>query len=301
MKICWDILNKYDFYLTKNYLLRSKNKSYHIKECLKCEEEFIGEKNSKFCSISCSDSNRPNPNKGKKIHTEESKLKLSLSHTGEKNPFYSKRHTEETRKKIRDKEKGSSNPNWKGGYNNRDIPIYNTYAHKIDYVEEVRRNKEDINILEVKCTYCGRWFTPTRDEVNRRCEALEGRNRAVTRGTEYRLYCSSGCKKACPIYGKTPDTLMKEDAVRAGRLNWLEMNREVQPELRQIVLLRDEYQCVKCKNTDELHCHHIHPVATDPLLSADIDNCITLCVKCHKQVHKQDGCGYGELRINICN
>lgn len=93
---------------------------------------------------------------------------------------------------------------------------------------------------------------------------------------------------------------MKNDAVRAGRLKWLELNREVQPELRQMVLKRDEYKCVKCGSTESLHCHHIIPVVIEPLESADIDNCITLCYNCHKEVHKLPGCRYNEIQIEEC-
>jgi len=93
---------------------------------------------------------------------------------------------------------------------------------------------------------------------------------------------------------------MKEDAIRAGRLSWLELNREVQPELRQLVLKRDGYQCVKCGSDGPLHCHHIFPELIEPLLSADIDNCMTLCIDCHKEVHKQDGCKYHQLRMEEC-
>jgi len=46
----------------------------------------------------------------------------------------------------------------------------------------------------------------------------------------------------------------------------------------------------------QLHCHHIDPVSQNPIESADIDNCITLCKECHKEVHKKDDCKYHELR-----
>ena len=92
-------------------------------------------------------------------------------------------------------------------------------------------------------------------------------------------------------------SFMKEDAVRAGRLPWLELRREVQPELRSMVLERDNYECQKCGNTEGLQCHHIYPVNIEPLLSADIDNCMTLCTICHKEVHKKDGCRYPQLHI----
>ena len=93
---------------------------------------------------------------------------------------------------------------------------------------------------------------------------------------------------------------MKEDAIRAGRLPWLELGREVQPELRQMVLERDGHKCVNCNKTNNLHCHHIMPVAIEPLLSADIDNCITLCIECHKEAHTKDGCRYGQLHMKEC-
>lgn len=44
--------------------------------------------------------------KGKPIHTEESKRKISDATKGEKNPFYGKHHSEETRKKMSEDRKG---------------------------------------------------------------------------------------------------------------------------------------------------------------------------------------------------
>ena len=92
---------------------------------------------------------------------------------------------------------------------------------------------------------------------------------------------------------------MKQDAVSAGRLDWLKLYREVQPELRKMVLARDNYLCVKCSSKELLHCHHIYPVSTNPLESADVDNCITLCKDCHKEAHKKDGCGYEQLETCV--
>ena len=113
------------------------------------------------------------------------------------------------------------------------------------------------------------------------------------------FYCSDGCKNSCSIYGKQATTLMKMDAIRAGRLDWLELEREVQPELRKMVLERDGYKCVKCNSAGPLHCHHIYPASINPLESADVDNCITYCIDCHKEVHKKDGCRYGQLETCI--
>jgi 5-methylcytosine-specific restriction endonuclease McrA len=75
----------------------------------------------------------------------------------------------------------------------------------------------------------------------------------------------------------------------------------VQPELRQMVFERDNYTCQRCGfHKDDfqngIHCHHIESLNENPIESADIDNCITLCEGCHKEVHSISGCKYNELR-----
>jgi len=270
MKICWDNLEKlrYNKRTGKWYKENGKGNSIWIyKECCKeCGESFLAKMGLKgeYCCCLCM-----------RKHTSiKTRQKMSNSQKGRK---------------------GKNSSKWDGGYHRNNIPKYDTYAHQIEWCEEVRRNKEDRNILEVKCTYCGKWYIPDLKNVVYRKRALEGQLRG-----ELRFYCSEGCKQACPIYHKKPEQLMKEDAIRAGRLGWLELNREVQPELRKIVLERDGYECMKCGSTGPLHCHHIYPVSTNPLLSADVDNCITYCIDCHKEAHQKDGCRLGELRMEIC-
>jgi hypothetical protein len=267
MKICWDNLEglRYDKNTGKWYKDVGNTIYLYKESCKNCGEPFLGKKDSEFCCLSCSTS-------------------------GKNNGMYGKHHTEETKNKI-------SSVKTKGYYGNN-IPTYNTYASKIDWCEDVRHNKKDPNIMEVKCAYCGRWYVPNLYNVRNRIQCINGNN---TYKGEHRFYCSKHCKKACPIYHKKPETLMREDAIRAGRLEWLELNREVQPELRQLVLKRDNYTCQKCGEIERpLHCHHILPVAIEPLLSADIDNCITLCEECHKKAHEQDGCGYAQIKIERC-
>jgi hypothetical protein len=236
---------------------------------------------------------------------------LKGKYCGELNGMYGKHHTEETKRKLSEANKGKGgfkgelNPmygktgekssNWKGGYKSKNLPLYDTYAPQIEWCEEVRRNKNDLNIMEVRCTHCNKWFVPKQHNVKNRLQYLNGNYK-----WENRFYCSKACKNACPLYKKSPEQLMKEDSVRAGRISWLELDREVQAELRQMVLERDCHKCTKCGSLENLHCHHILPVAMEPLLSADIDNCITLCEHCHKEAHSQDGCKYGQLRIEIC-
>lgn len=144
----------------------------------------------------------------------------------------------------------------------------------------------NLNGTLFKCTYCGQWFKPTRKEVTKRLAFIKGQ-----RSCEGRLYCSSGCKKACPIY--------QQQLYPRGFKN--STSREVQVELRQMVLERDNWTCQYkgCEKTvedTELHCHHIEPISQNPIESADVSNCVTLCKEHHKLVHSQEGCKYFQLR-----
>ena len=188
--------------------------------------------------------------------------------------------------------KNKNHANWKGGVTNKNIPLYDTYAHQISYCEEVRRNKQDPNVLEMKCAYCGKWYTPTRQNVDNRINAANG----ILSG-EHRLYCSKQCKKECPIYHKI------KYQVGHPKSNKSQYSREVQPELRQMCFERDKFTCQKCGKTQDeletgLHCHHIEGIRWEPLESADLDKVITFCKNCHVEVHKQPDCGYHDMRCS---
>lgn len=58
---------------------------------------------------------------------------------------------------------------------------------------------------------------------------------------------------------------------------------------KQNVLKRDKYICQKCGSKNNLVAHHIKPFATDKEARFDIDNGITLCQTCHKEVHRNEG------------
>lgn len=88
----------------------------------------------------------------------------------------------------------------------------------------------------------------------------------------------------------------------------MDYSRDDQPQLRDLVLERDNYTCQRegcgkslADDPDlKLVCHHVFPLNEDPVCSADVDNCITVCVDCHKWIHTHvPGCGYAELRCSI--
>jgi 5-methylcytosine-specific restriction endonuclease McrA len=60
-------------------------------------------------------------------------------------------------------------------------------------------------------------------------------------------------------------------------------------QMREDVFKRDDFTCQKCfKRGCEIHPHHIKPKSLFPNLVFELNNVITLCVKCHLQkgVHK---------------
>lgn len=170
--------------------------------------------------------------------------------------------------------------------------LYESYSEKLSPIEEVRKYPQNNKYLQVKCSYCGNWFRPTNLEISNRLGSYRGYKGKAGEG---RLYCSDKCKTECPIYNQTLYPKGFKEAT----------SREVQAELRQLVLKRDDWTCQKCeKHQDELetglHAHHLTGVEINPIESADVDNCITLCKDCHKEVHKLPGCTYYDYRRKKC-
>jgi 5-methylcytosine-specific restriction endonuclease McrA len=168
------------------------------------------------------------------------------------------------------------------------IPVkYDVYQQQLEpYGVECRRNEEDQNILEVKCMYCDRLYKPSKQLIKNKIKTINGQ-----RSGESNLYCSDECKRVCPTYHryKYPKDFK------------INTSREVQPELRKLVLKRDNYTCQKCNTTNtELHCHHYEGIEVNPVESADIDQCITLCKQCHNNIHKKDKCGIKDYKRGKC-
>jgi len=56
---------------------------------------------------------------------------------------------------------------------------------------------------------------------------------------------------------------------------------------RRAVYKRDNFKCILCGNnkSGKLQAHHIKPVAMYKDLVLDISNGLTVCEKCHKEIH----------------
>lgn len=224
--------------------------------------------------------------------------------------YYKKNKTEIIRKKLEYiKNKYENNPehiksiNKKSNLKNKQkiserakeqrstFTLYKSYHLKLELFDDVRKSPDNNEILEVRCAYCGQWFAPKLIQVRARLNAINSYT-GVSSGTENRFYCSHSCKMTCPIYKKQ---------IYYRGLEVQNSSREVQPELRQMVFDRDNYTCQKCnKHQTELvvglHCHHIQGLNDNPIESADVDNCITVCKNCHSNIHSVIGCRYNDMK-----
>jgi hypothetical protein len=175
-----------------------------------------------------------------------------------------------------------------GGIHSQNLAPYALYESQLRLYEEgLRRHPDNERVLQVICYKCKEWMSPTPSQVSNRLDSLKHHNRG-----ESHFYCSDECKKQCDVFAKQP--LPPRDTT----LDNLEI--EVQLELRQLVLERDEYTCQKCGLQDlsgkGLQCHHLDTVKCEPLESADVDICITYCSACHIEAHQQPGCTYNDLK-----
>jgi len=165
----------------------------------------------------------------------------------------------------------------------KSFALYDTFANQISYAESTRQDPRNLDLLQIKCVYCGKWFNPANQDIKNRIQALQN-----LAGRDHNLYCSQECKRLCPTYRRVSRYKFQEG----------DYSREVQPELRQMVFERDEWVCIKCGETVGLQCHHIEGIQWNPIESADIDICVTFCVKCHEEAHKDEGCRYYDMRCN---
>lgn len=131
-----------------------------------------------------------------------------------------------------------------------------------------------------KCTYCGQQYT------------LHGPTQAYSTFKK-----SKFCSKPCADKG---GIRYEGEAHPNWKAETRRKNRREHGSWARAVLTRDKATCQHCGATDvELHAHHIKEFARHPELRWELSNGLTLCYKCHWQLHATGSTANGVNSGNI--
>ncbi len=210
-------------------------------------------------------------------HSIESKIKMSISSKGHRHSLKSKMkmsiNNKLTIRKIKKK-----------------YPFFSK-------IEEMRYNPDKSTEKEIQ-VHCknhncknsreqGGWFTPTKNQITMRREALE-----KARGFgESNFYCCDECKDECPLYNVYSDPL-KDILTPYTSVEY--------QTFRTFVLERDNYKCQYCEEKAE-HVHHERPQKLEPFFALDPDFGLAVCRNCHYKYGHQNECSTGNLASKGCN
>ena len=76
---------------------------------------------------------------------------------------------------------------------------------------------------------------------------------------------------------------------RTGPNDTLDRSKKEYKIWRNEVFRRDDFRCAICGDETNIEAHHIKPFLKYPDLRFDVNNGITLCRNCHKEMHRQKG------------
>lgn len=79
------------------------------------------------------------------------------------------------------------------------------------------------------------------------------------------------------------DILQSNGKVRGG--SGAQRNMPEYIDWRSSVFERDSYECQNCGSSKDIQAHHIKAWSGHPSLRFDLENGITLCRKCHADIH----------------
>ena len=161
------------------------------------EQKIISEETRLRISISSKNSEKMKLVKSSKEYRDKLSKSLTgriISDEAKKNMSIARKNSEKLKRIMKSDEyrsnmskstSGSKNGNYQGIGK---YTSYKTYSNKLDIFELIRRNPENKNIIDVKCTYCNRWFSPTSISTNNRLFSFENKGYGVQR-----FYCSNDC------------------------------------------------------------------------------------------------------------
>ena len=151
--------------------------------------------------------------------------------------------------------------------------------------------------LLISCYKCGKLHHTTNSQLISLIRAQSGKV-----SVSNNIYCSDQCKKSCSVYKKNHVVLADRHMQNLPMHSPKQTNRPyVKPSLIQEALIRDNHTCQKCGKTQcdtNLYVHHVIGATRHPEFANDINNCITLCEDCHRDLHSRDGCTPYDYRLD---
>lgn len=148
------------------------------------------------------------------------------------------------------------------------------------------------NGLDKICTVCDKeyYISGYRAENSKFCSKECWTKRRKLNECEYchkpitsyhaKKYCSRKCSHSAMVGDKAPTWIDGKSLERDRARDGSELR-----EWRTKVFKRDNYTCQHCGDKKQIQAHHIIEWAKDESKRFDIDNGLTLCVKCHSKVH----------------
>ncbi len=123
--------------------------------------------------------------------------------------------------------------------------------------------------LKRNCIVCGKEFEFDKGELKR--------------SKNSRIFCSQSCKaKYCSIKERNPNW---KGGIQPEHLRI--RNSKEAKEWKRAVLERDNHTCQKCEAIESLHIHHLKLFSKFKEDRFDIKNGLTLCAKCHYELHSK--------------
>ena len=181
---------------------------------------------------------------------------------------------------------------WQGGVIEKHIPLYDTYAKQIEWLDNVRIIKKDgLKLMEATCTKCNKWFIPEVTQVWQRLKYIKGQQ-----NHESGFYCSDVCKSNCEIFNQKK---WPKDKKPRKAYNYKEFNTEELRCWRNVVLKQGNYICEYCGEYGNI-AHHILPKKLEPFYALDTSNGIVCCEECHYKYGHRDECGTWNLARIKC-
>lgn len=182
-----------------------------------------------------------------------------------------------------DSHKGKGHPQWKGGIENLQLPLYETYSERLKIYQPIYKIKQGtFDLLGVECKYCSKIFIPTTQNVKHRINSI---NTGIYQNN---FYCSDACKNSCKVYRFNSNSIDPESILYIEKSEKQQARACQTDHLKQLQLDECGYNyCEKCgKEVETIELHHTLEVAKYGLEAISSASHILLCDYCHKELTK---------------